>query len=160
MDLVKRAGQLKPMLVDFALSPLFNRELKATIAEHFPGMIVDDEAMFSMVLDHFALQHRLPSGTTVVAAFVAAHPELTEADRKMLLGWQDVVEGMFEVTGKDRDAAPERAVTPLRRQAAGSGVRGGQCAAARAASARRSSGAKFACSWDKDARFCPMSACW
>jgi hypothetical protein len=104
MDLVKRAGELKPMLVDFALSPLFNRELKATIAEYFPGMIVDDEAMFSMVLDHFALQHRLPSGTTVVGAFVAAHPELTEADRGMLLGWQDVVEGMFEVTGKDRDA--------------------------------------------------------
>jgi hypothetical protein len=104
MDLVKRAGQLKPMLVDFALSPLFNRELKATIAEHFPGMIVDDEAMFSMVLDHFALQHRLPSGTTVVEAFVAAHPELTEADRNMLLGWQNVVEGMFEVKGKDRDA--------------------------------------------------------
>ncbi len=104
MDLVKRAGQLKPMLVKFAMSPLFNRELKAAIAEHFPGMIVDDEAMFSMVLDHFALQHRLPSGTTVVEAFVAAHPELTEADRNMLLGWQDVVEGLFEITGKDRDA--------------------------------------------------------
>jgi hypothetical protein len=27
MDLVKRAGQLKPMLVKFAMSPLFDREL-------------------------------------------------------------------------------------------------------------------------------------
>lgn len=68
-------------------------------------MIVDDEAMFAMVLDQFALQHRLESGTTVVEAFVAAHPELTEAERDMLLGWRDVVEGMFEVTGKDREAA-------------------------------------------------------
>jgi hypothetical protein len=104
VDLVKRAGQLKPMLVDFAMSPLFDRELTAVIARNFPDMIVDDEAMFSMVLDHFALQHRLESGITVVEAFVAAHPELTEAERDMLLGWRDVVEGMFEVAGKDRDA--------------------------------------------------------
>jgi hypothetical protein len=104
MDLVKRAGQLKPMLVEFALSPLFDRELSAVIARNFPDMIVDDEATFSMVLDHFALQHRLEPGITVVEAFVAAHPELTAAERDMLLGWRDVVEGMFEVIGKDRDA--------------------------------------------------------
>jgi hypothetical protein len=101
---VKRAGQLKPMLVKFAMSPLFDRELSAVIARNFPDMIVDDEAAFSMVLDHFALQHRLEAGFTVVEAFVAAHPELTAAERDMLLGWQDVVEGMFEVTGRDRDA--------------------------------------------------------
>ena len=35
-----------------------------------------------------------------------------------------------------------------------------QCAAARAALARRSSGATLACSWDNAVRFCPMSACW
>jgi hypothetical protein len=105
VDLVKRAGQLKPMLVKFAMSPLFDRELSEVVAENFPDRIVDDEAMFSMVLDHFALQHRLESGITVVEAFVAAHAELTEAERDMLLGWQDVVEGIFEFKGKDRDAA-------------------------------------------------------
>ena len=63
MDLVKRAGQLKPMLVDFAFSPLFDRELTAVIAQEFPDMIVDDEPTFSMVLDHFVLQHRLESGS-------------------------------------------------------------------------------------------------
>jgi hypothetical protein len=105
MDLVKRAGELKPMLVKFAMSPLFDRELSEAIEEVFPDGIVDDEAMFSMVLDHFALQHRLESGITVVEAFVAAHSELTEAERDMLLGWRDVVEGMFEFKGMDRDAA-------------------------------------------------------
>ena len=104
MDLVKRAGQLKPMLVNFALSPRFDRELTPVIARNFPDRIVDDEPTFSMVLDHFVLQHRLESGITVVEAFVAAHPELTAAERDMLLGWRDVVEGMFEVTSKDRDA--------------------------------------------------------
>src|SRR5713101_3129213 len=104
MDLVERAGQLKPMLVEFALSPRFDRELSAVIARNFPGGVVTDESVFSMVLDHFALQHQLRSGNTVVEAFAAAHPELTGAERDMLLGWRDVVESFFEVTGKDRDA--------------------------------------------------------
>ena len=104
MDLVERAGHLKPMLVNFAMSPRFDRELSAVIARDFPGGVVTDESLFSMVLDHFVLQHRLPSGGTVVEAFIAAHPELTDAERGMLLGWRDVVEGIFEVTGKDRDA--------------------------------------------------------
>ena len=103
MDLVQRAGDLKAELIDFALSPRFDRELSAVVAEQFPGGLVTDEAMFSMVLDHFALQYRLRSGSTVVEAFVAAHPELTDVERDMLLGWQDVVEGIFEVTGKDGD---------------------------------------------------------
>ena len=104
MDLLDRAGDLKGMLVEFALSPRFDRELSAVIARSFPGGVVTDESMFSMVLDHFALQHRLPSGRTVVEAFAAAHPELTDAERDMLLGWRDVIEGVFDITGKDRDA--------------------------------------------------------
>ncbi len=104
MDLVERARELKPMLVDFALSPRFDRERSAVIARNFPGGLVTDESLFSMVLDQFALQHRLRSGTTVVEAFVAAHPELADAERDMLLGWQDVVEGIFEIRRKDRDA--------------------------------------------------------
>jgi hypothetical protein len=104
VDLVERAGDLKQMLVEFALSPRFERELSAVVDDQFPGGVVTDEAMFSMVLDHFALQYRLPSGGTVVEAFVAAHPQLTDAERDMLLGWHDVVEGIFDVIGKDGDA--------------------------------------------------------
>ena len=84
MDLVERAGALKGMLVDFALSDRFDREFTAVIARQFPGRLVTDEAMFTMTIDHFALQHRLPSGTTVVQEFVADHPELPAAERDML----------------------------------------------------------------------------
>jgi len=104
VDLVQRAGDLKPMLTDFALSPRFDREWSAFLERHFPDRVVTDESVFSMVLDQFLLQHRLPSGTTVVEEFVAAHPELADAEREMLLGWRDVVEGTFDVTGKERDA--------------------------------------------------------
>jgi hypothetical protein len=102
--MLERAGELKGMLVDFAMSSRFDTELAAVIWQSFPGGVVNDEAEFAMVLDHFALQHRLRSGGTVVEAFVAAHPDLSDAERDMLLGWRDVVEGIFEVQGKDRDA--------------------------------------------------------
>jgi hypothetical protein len=102
--MLERAGELKGMLVDFAMSPRFDSELATVIWQSFPGGVVNDEAEFTMVLDRFALQHRLRSGGTVVEAFVAAHPHLSDAERDMLLGWRDVVEGIFEVQGKDRDA--------------------------------------------------------
>jgi hypothetical protein len=101
---MERAGDLKGELVGFALSPRFERELKAEVEETFPGGMVVDEAEFAMVLDHFVLQRRLASGTTVVEAFVGDHPELPEAERDMLQGWLDVVEGIFDVTGRDGDA--------------------------------------------------------
>lgn len=104
MDLLERAGDLKGMLVDFALSPRFDSELTAVVWQNFPDGVVHDEAGFTLMLDHFALQHRLRSGGTVVEAFVASHPELSDVERDMLLGWRDVVEGVFEVRGKDRDA--------------------------------------------------------
>jgi hypothetical protein len=50
------------------------------------------------------LQYRLPDGQTVVDRFVASRPDLTAADREMLLGWRDPVEGIFEIRGQDGDA--------------------------------------------------------
>jgi len=43
------------------------------------------------------LQQPLADGRTVVEVFVAEHPELNDADRQMLLGWLEVVEGIFEI---------------------------------------------------------------
>jgi hypothetical protein len=54
--------------------------------------------------DRFALQYRLPDGKTVVDRFVASRPDLDAADREMLLGWRDPVEGIFEIRGRDGDA--------------------------------------------------------
>ena len=41
---------------------------------------------------------------TVVDRFVASRPDLDAADREMLLGWRDPVEGIFGIRRKDRDA--------------------------------------------------------
>ena len=52
-----------------------------------------DEATAIGVTDWFTLQHRLPGGNTVVDRLVASRPDLTAADREMLLGWRDPVGG-------------------------------------------------------------------
>lgn len=103
MDPIKRAGDLKQRLVRFALSSRFERELSAVFEREFPGGVVHDESVVSLVIDHFVLQHRLAGGDTVVDRFVTARPKLSAEDRDMLLGWKDVVEGVFEVKQRNGD---------------------------------------------------------
>lgn len=57
-----------------------------------------DEATAVRTIDHFALQHRLSDGRTVVERFVAQRrPKLSDDERKMVLGWQEFVDDCFEV---------------------------------------------------------------
>ena len=63
-----------------------------------------EEADAIGTIDRFALQYRMRDGRTVVDRFVASRPDLDAADREMLLGWRDPVEGIFEIRSKDRDA--------------------------------------------------------
>jgi hypothetical protein len=69
--------------------------------DRFPDRFVDDEAELIAALDYFVLQHELRNGKTVVERFVASRPDLPEHERELLLGWCDVVEGIFEVHGRD-----------------------------------------------------------
>lgn len=103
-DLVARSGDLKRELVLYAQQPRYDRALReALLARDLPSN-VSEEQQWIMFLDYFVLQHRLPNGKTVVEQFVAAHPGLPEAERDLLLGWHDVVEGVFEVKRRDGDA--------------------------------------------------------
>ncbi|NUT49069.1 MAG: hypothetical protein HOV94_17440 [Saccharothrix sp.] len=97
--LLSRAARLKGELVAFAQGPRFARRLDARLFD-----VEDDRAAIN-VIDHFALQHRLSDGRTVLDRFVAQRrPTLSDDDRGMLLGWHDVVEGCFEVRRFDGDA--------------------------------------------------------
>ncbi|MFF0869878.1 hypothetical protein ACFYUV_49545 [Nonomuraea sp. NPDC003560] len=104
MDVMKQAAALKGQLIDFALSPRFARELNEAFEQSAPEGLADGEAAASMIIDHFVLQHRLASGDTVIDCFLRARPRLSAQEREMLLSWRDVVEGIFEVQGKDQDA--------------------------------------------------------
>jgi len=102
--LIERSADLKRDLVRFAQGPRFERALTAALLEAADPEGELDEAEAIRVIDRFALQRRLPDGKTVVDRFVASRPDLTAADREMLLGWRDPVEGIFEILRKDGDA--------------------------------------------------------
>ena len=96
-------SELKRQLVEFARSRRFSRQFDQALRAGSRGKAVD-ESEFINIIDHFILQRPLPDGRTVVEAFVSAHPELAEADRQMLLGWRDVVEGVFEIRERDGES--------------------------------------------------------
>src|SRR5260370_15087459 len=102
--LIERGAELKRALVGFALSSRFERHLERFVREGAgPGeVLIEDEAIDA--IDRFVLQHRLPNGKTVLDQFLASWPDLSAADREMLRGWRDPVEGIFEIRRRDRDS--------------------------------------------------------
>jgi len=103
-DLVERSGDLKAELLSFAQGPRFSRAFRQAVRQRFGKLAVGDEGDVANFLDHFILQDRLPDGRTIAERFVAARPDLPERERTMLLGWRDVVEGIFEVLEQDGEA--------------------------------------------------------
>ena len=93
--LIERSAELKRDLIDFACGPRLERSLAAAMLK--AGLEEVEEADAIGTIDRFALQYRLPDGKTVVDRFMASRPDLDAADREMLLGWRDPVEGIFEI---------------------------------------------------------------
>ena len=102
--LLERSAELKRALVDFALSPRMQRHLERFMADGagLDEVLVEDEAIDAV--DRFALLYRLPNAKSVLDQFLASWPDLSAADREMLRGWGDPVDGIFEIRGKDGDS--------------------------------------------------------
>lgn len=98
-ELVARSGELKGELVRYAQGSRLAKHLHARIreAEVAAGGRLDEGAVV-LIADRFVLQDLLPDGRTVLESFVdQRRPPLSESERGMVLGWQEVVEGCFEV---------------------------------------------------------------
>jgi hypothetical protein len=102
-SLLERCSELKRRLVGFACSPRFSGQLDLALKEHATGRVAS-EADVTNVVDHFILQQPLTDGRTVAEVFAAEHPDLTEDDRQVLLGWREVVEGVFEIREQAGDS--------------------------------------------------------
>lgn len=102
--LIERSAELKRVLVDFALSPRMERHLERFMVEGAgpQEVLIEDEAIDA--IDRFALLYHLPNGKTVLDQFLASWPDLSAADREMLRGWRDPVDGIFEIRGRDGDS--------------------------------------------------------
>jgi hypothetical protein len=102
-SLLEHCSDLKRQLVKFARSRRFSRQFGQALSAGSRGKAVDESELIN-IIDHFILQRPLPGGRTVVETFVSEHPKLAEADRQILLGWHDVVEGVFEIRERDGEA--------------------------------------------------------
>src|ERR1700757_2803190 len=103
-SLVDRSAQLNRELLEFSWQPRFDRDRREALRDHLPDRVVGDETELITRLDYFLLQHELASGKTVVERLVVSRPDLPEHERELLLGWRNVVEGIFEVQCRDGDA--------------------------------------------------------
>lgn len=104
-DLLERAAELKKELVAFGRGPRFARRLDAVLFEAADDDGFLDEGTAILAIDYFLLQRRLSDGRTVLERFVAQRrPKLSDDEREMMLGWQGVVDGCFEVRRFDGDA--------------------------------------------------------
>ena len=99
-QLIERSGELKQALVQFGTGERYRTDLDEWLARHAPR----GEAGLVNTVDAFLLQHPVRYGRTVVDEFIEEHPELSRADRELLLSWRDVVEGVFLVKQHEGDA--------------------------------------------------------
>ncbi len=97
LQMIARSGDLKVDLVHFVEARRYRKDLERYLDVAFNGVVPDDEAETFNSIDRFILQARQRDGKTVVEHFITAHRELPPAERDLLLGWSDVVEGYFRV---------------------------------------------------------------
>lgn len=112
MTIFERAGELKEELVAYALRPRYDRPRGEVLADFGvttvhpladSGPVDEDEERLVRALDYFILEHRLRNGRTVLEQFVSSRKDLPDQEREMLLGWHDVVHGVFEVERRAGD---------------------------------------------------------
>ena len=70
-SLIEHSAELKRALVDFALSPRFERQLEQFILKVADPCQELSEGEAIGVIDRFALQHRLPNGKAMLDQFLA-----------------------------------------------------------------------------------------
>ncbi|MDO8670040.1 MAG: hypothetical protein Q7O66_01240 [Dehalococcoidia bacterium] len=103
-NLIARSGGLKREIITLARGPRFGPELYRELQRKFGEAGPADEGKRINFIDHFILQHHLGDGRTLLEHFVDERLDLPGAERAMLLGWRDVVEGIFEVLRMDGEA--------------------------------------------------------
>jgi hypothetical protein len=95
-------GDIKSALITFSRQPEFSEELEAALKRQFgKPSCPDSEDEWIRFQDWFLLQYKLEEGETIAERFVENHKNSMSNDvRKLILGWAEVIEGLFEVKGR------------------------------------------------------------
>lgn len=97
---LKRAGKLKGELINFA-THRFPKAFEEALEEFKLGdekfLILENEDELINPTDRFTLETILPDGRTIVETFVSERSDLSQKEREMVLSWQEVIEGIFQI---------------------------------------------------------------
>ncbi len=87
---------LKTALVEFALTPPFQRPLRAC-SRRLRDTELDGPSQLVEAVEALLFEHRYDDGGTVLDRFARRHPRLPEGQRALLDSWKGSVHGAFEV---------------------------------------------------------------
>lgn len=102
-EAMEHAGALKRQLVHFGEAKRFAGDLVEAQIHYFDSPEPVSNPQYVSFLDYFLLQYRLSDGLMVVDHFVKENEALPQSDRDILLGWKNVVEGLFEILRHEGD---------------------------------------------------------
>lgn len=96
--LVEVCGELKEELVEYVWQPRFSKQVNTALRRVTDRRHGLDERFAMAAIDQLALETKLHDGTTIVQRFAKQRrPPFDDEQKAILLGWQDVVESLFEV---------------------------------------------------------------
>lgn len=100
-DTLIRIGDIKQALVHFAKGLDFHDEMNIAFEIRLgkPKPPESEDAWIDF-LDWFILEYELREGGTIASLFVDHYDEIISEDvQELILGWEEVIEGLFEVKG-------------------------------------------------------------
>jgi len=104
-ETLTRIGDIKGALLSFLGRSEIQEDLDAAFEKRFgkEGK-PDSEEQWIAFQDWFALEYELQGGGTVAQRFVEEYEDVISHDvRELVLGWQNVIEGLFEVKARESD---------------------------------------------------------
>lgn len=98
-ETLTRIGDIKGALVHFAQQADFEEDIERALEEWFgESKPPDSEEAWIEFLDWFLLEYELEGGETVARRFVEDYGAMMSEDvRELVLGWERVIEGLYEV---------------------------------------------------------------
>ena len=101
-----RIGDIKSALIDFSHRSEFIEEFEAAASERFGEKKPESDFEWINFQDWFVLQYEPDDGKTVVQRFAEHYKKyLSHGVRRLLEGWETVIEGLFEIKDCKHDTS-------------------------------------------------------
>ncbi len=104
-ETLARIGDIKAALVDFSKRPEYRQEAEDALVEQYgPDWESREDLDRMSLVDNLLLETPNADGKSIARRFVENYSGIMSDDvRRLVLGWQDVIKGLFEIEGQTSD---------------------------------------------------------